>query len=196
MALNWTMLNPNRSPVPLPNELTITTVDSGVELSLVIPDAPPSGSSLAGGSGGTKRLKSMGKIWLTDQRFIFTSDSKNSLDSLSVPLHAILSTRFEQPTFSGNYLYFEVKPSPGGGLTEGTKAEVRFRDRAMFEFVSLLEKTREKAIYMRRQALDEAEEPEGLPIYTQPAESSSVTIVAGIPVENPPGLMTTDHTIL
>ncbi|KAF5364138.1 hypothetical protein D9756_000140 [Leucocoprinus leucothites] len=185
MALNWTMLTPNRSPVPLPDELTITTVDTGVELSLIVPDAPPSGDAVAGGSGGTKRLKSMGKIWLTDQRFIFTCDSKSSLDSLSVPLHSILSTRFEQPTFSGNYLAFNVKPSPGGGLTEGTRAEVRFKDRAMFEFVSLLEKTRERAIYMKRQAAEEAEE--GLPTYTTPGQSSSVTFVAGVPVENPPG---------
>ena len=35
---------------------------------------------------------------------------------------------------------------------------VRFKDRAMFEFVSLLEKTRERAIYMKRQAREEEEE--------------------------------------
>jgi len=138
--------------------MNITTIDSGVELALVIPDAPPSGSAPAGGSGGVRKFKALGKIWLTDQRFIFTSDTKNSLDSLSVPLPSILSTRFEQPTFSGNYLSLEVKPSTGGGLAEGTKVEVRFKDRAMFEFVSLLEKTREKAIYMRKQAVDEVEE--------------------------------------
>ncbi|KXN81733.1 UPF0664 stress-induced protein C29B12.11c [Leucoagaricus sp. SymC.cos] len=186
MALNWTMLTSNRSPVPLPHEMTITTVDSGVELSLMIPDAPPSGIALAGGSGGVKRLKSLGMICLTDQRFIFASDAKNSLDSLSVPLHAILSTRFEQPAFSGNYLSFEVKPSPGGGLTDGTKAEVRFKDRAMFEFVSLLEKTRERAIYMSRQSADDIDE--SLPTYTTPAESSSTVLMReGVPVENPPG---------
>lgn len=39
---------------------------------------------------------------------------------------------------------------------------VKFKDRAMFEFVSLLEKTRERAIYMRRQAREEEEEGEGL----------------------------------
>lgn len=38
---------------------------------------------------------------------------------------------------------------------------VKFKDRAMFEFVSLLEKTRERAIYMRRQAQSDEEE-EGL----------------------------------
>jgi len=91
-------------------------------------------------------------------QFIFASDSRNSFNSLSVPLHSILSTTFEQPTFSGNYLVFEIKPSPDGGLTDGTKAEVRFKDRPMFEFVSLLEKAREKSIYMRRQAADEADE--------------------------------------
>ena len=68
MSLNWAMLNSDRSPVPLKNEMTVTTVDSGVDLVLTIPNVPPSNSSSAGGSGGVRRLKAMGKIWLTDQR--------------------------------------------------------------------------------------------------------------------------------
>lgn len=79
----------------------------------------------------------------------------SSFDSLTVPLHAILSTRFAQPTFGPNYFAFEVKPSgpvADSGLSPGTQVEVRFKDRAMFEFVALLEKTRERAIYMKRQA--------------------------------------------
>ncbi|KAG6854438.1 hypothetical protein C0991_006517 [Blastosporella zonata] len=185
MALNWTMLSPNRSPVPLPHEMTITTIDAGVDLTLSIPDAAPVGNDAAGGSGGSKRLKALGKAWLTDQRLIFASDAASaSFESLSVPLHAILSTRFEQPTFSGNFLSFEIKPSPEGGLTIGTKAELRFKDRAMFEFVSLLEKTRERAIYMKRQS---AEEEDGLPTYTTPGESSTVSLSMATPTENPPG---------
>ena len=76
-----------------------------------------------------------------------------------MPLPSILSTGFHQPTFGSNYLTFELKPSPDGNLVEGTSVEIRFKDRAMFEFASLLEKTREKAIYMKKQA---AEEEEGL----------------------------------
>jgi hypothetical protein len=68
MALNWVMLNPNRIPVPLPQEMTVTTIDSGVEISLTIPDVPPTGASNAGGSGGIKKLKAYGKLYLTDQR--------------------------------------------------------------------------------------------------------------------------------
>ncbi|KAF8967424.1 hypothetical protein BDZ97DRAFT_1803277 [Flammula alnicola] len=166
MALNWTMLNANRSPVPLPNEMTITTVDSGVDLSLTIPDATPSSSSTAGGSGGVKKLRSTGKVYLTDQRVLHIHNGSNSpFESLSVPLHSILLTRFEQPTFGANYLTFEVKPSPDGGLTDGTKVEVRFKDRAMFEF----------SIYMKRQI---TEDEEGL--------RDTVSMIGGIPVENPP----------
>ncbi|KAH9482220.1 UPF0664 stress-induced protein C29B12.11c [Psilocybe cubensis] len=184
MALNWAMLSSHRAPVPLPNEMTITTVDSGVDVSLTILDTPPVGpSSTAGRSGGAKKMKATGRLWLTDQRFIFVTDANSSFESLSVPLHAILSTRFEQPTFGANYLTFQVKPSAEGGLTEGTTVEVRFKDRAMFEFVSLLEKSRERAIYMKRQI---QEDEEGLPTYTMPAESSTVSMVGGIPVENPP----------
>ncbi|KAJ8487928.1 hypothetical protein ONZ45_g14148 [Pleurotus djamor] len=185
MSLNWAMLNPNRSPIPLPNEQTITTITTGVEVYVNVPNKPPTGNASAGGSGGAMKLKEMGGIWLTDQRLIFTTPSPNqSFDSLSVPLHAILSTKFEQPTFGSNYLSFDVKPSPDGGLSEGTRVEVRFKDRAMFEFVSLLEKTRERAIYMNRRG---AEEEEGLPTYTYPAETSSVSFVGGVPVDNPPG---------
>ena len=68
MSLNWAMLNPNRSPVPLKNEMTVTTINTGVDLALTIPDVPPSSSSSGGGSGGARRLKALGKIWLTDQR--------------------------------------------------------------------------------------------------------------------------------
>ncbi|KAJ7163805.1 hypothetical protein C8R43DRAFT_988723 [Mycena crocata] len=188
MALNWTMLSPgpNRTPVPLPNETTITSVDSGVEMLLRIPDAPPTPASTAGGSGGSKTLEATGKISVTDQRFIFTSSSDPVFESLSVPLPSILSTKFEQPTLGRNYFFFEIKPSPEGGLTTGTTVEVRFKNRAMFEFVATLEKTRERAIYMKRQ---EAENEEGLPVYTSPAEGSSTSSagVNTVPVENPPG---------
>ncbi|KAF4619713.1 hypothetical protein D9613_004810 [Agrocybe pediades] len=183
MALNWAMLSKDRSPIPLPHETTITTVDSGVEVFLTIPDAPPVGSSSAGGSGGVQKMKATGRLWLTDQRFLFATNIGSSFESLSVPLHSILTTKFVQPTFGANYLTFEVKPSPEGGLTDGTTVEVRFKDRAMFEFVSLLEKSRERAIYMKRQA---PEEEEGLPTYTAPAESSTVSMIGGVPVENPP----------
>lgn len=57
-----------------------------------------------------------------------------------------------QPTFAANYLAIDVKPSPGGGLSEGTKAEIRLKDQAMFGFVSTLEKLRERALYMKREA--------------------------------------------
>ncbi|TFK59178.1 hypothetical protein BDN72DRAFT_827824 [Pluteus cervinus] len=183
MSLNWTMLSPNRSPVPLPHEMTITTVDSGVELSLVIPDEPPSRTATAGGSGGAQKLKAVGRTWLTDQRLIFVAQPNAPFESFSVPLPSLLSTKFEQPAFGANFLAFEVRPSTEGGLTDGTKAEIRFKDKAMFEFVSLVEKTRERAIYMKRQAAEEEEE--GPPTYTYPSESSSTA--GGVPTENPPG---------
>ena len=79
------------------------------------------------------------------------------LDSLSVPLPSILSTKFEQPFLGANYLSIDINPTPGGGLTEGSKAEIRLKDKGLFEFVSSLEKTRERAIYMRRSSADEEE---------------------------------------
>ncbi|KAJ7179561.1 hypothetical protein C8R46DRAFT_1074093 [Mycena filopes] len=186
MALNWTMLGPNKAPVPLPDEMTISVIESGAEVILRIPDAPPAQGAAAGGSGGSRTLKGTGRVTVTDQRFIFTSSSDPAFESLSVLLPSILSTKFEQPTFGANYLTFEIRPAPEGGLTGGTTAEVRFREGAMFSFVATLEKTRERAIYMRRQ---EAEDGEGPPVYTTPAEGSSTSSagVNTVPVDNPPG---------
>ncbi|KAK7061282.1 hypothetical protein R3P38DRAFT_2828599 [Favolaschia claudopus] len=186
MALNWAMLGPDKKFVPLPHEMTITAIDNGVEMVLRIPDAPPSGSASAGGSGGSKTLKAIGKVVVTDQRFIFTSTADPAFESLSVPLPSILSTKFEQPTFGSNYFTFDIKPSADGGLTSGTTAEVRFKDQPMFQFVAVLEKTRERAIYMKRQ---EVENDEGPPVYTSPTEGSSTSSagVNTVPVDAPPG---------
>ena len=72
MALNWAALNENHSPIPLPHEHTIVSVDSGVIVHLDVPDVPPSGASMSGGSGGTKKLKANGSVSVTDQRVRFT----------------------------------------------------------------------------------------------------------------------------
>lgn len=167
------MLDSSRNPVPLPNEMTVLTIENGAELMLTIPDAPAQQSSASGGSGGVRKLKETGRIQLTDQRvslsklppvrlrafkltflkLIFIAPVQNdTFDSLSVPLFSILSTSFEQPVFGSNYFTFGIRPSPDGGLSQGTIAELRLKDRGLFQFVSLLEKSRERAIYMKRQA--------------------------------------------
>ncbi|PCH40789.1 hypothetical protein WOLCODRAFT_162548 [Wolfiporia cocos MD-104 SS10] len=164
MALNYAMLSPARMPIPLPNECTVTTIDNGVEIILIIPDAPPAGSSRSGGIGGTRKLKDVGRLVLTDQRLIFVSANESkSVDTLSIHLTDMLSTKFEQPLLGTNYLAVDIKPAPEGGLTEGTRAEMRFKDKGLFSFVSVLEKTRERAVYMKRQIADEGE---GLPSYS------------------------------
>jgi len=185
MALNWTMLSPDRSPVPLPHELIIRAIDSpGVDLTLLIPSSigsasrsssGPSTSSSPNAVSNEKKIAASGGLWLTDTRLIFVSATPPKdgvLESLSVPLTSILSTKFEQPFFGANYLVVDVKPTPSGGLTDGTRAEIRLKDKGLFEFVSSLEKTRERAVYMRRQSCDEEE---GLPSYNSPAGPSLST---------------------
>ena len=69
MALNWAMLKANRTPVPINDEIVIKHIETGVEVSLSIPDAPPTSSSASsGGSGGARKLKGQGNLWLTDHR--------------------------------------------------------------------------------------------------------------------------------
>lgn len=74
MALNWTMLDSSRNPVPLPNEMNILTVDDGAELALTIPDTLPHQGASSGGSGGVRKLKETGRIHLTDQRVRLSND--------------------------------------------------------------------------------------------------------------------------
>lgn len=78
-----------------------------------------------------------------------------AFESLSVPLHCLLSTNYEQPLLGSNYLLMEIKPTADGGLTAGTKAEIRLRDQPLFQLVSVLNKTRERAVYMQRQPIEE-----------------------------------------
>jgi len=94
------------------------------------------------------------------EQFIFVSAPGSDFDSLTIPLPSILSTNFHQPTFSSNYLSFEIKPSgplEQSKLPEGVTAELRFKDKPMFEFVAILDKTRERAIYMKRQKVEDDE---------------------------------------
>lgn len=131
-------------------------------------------------------------------------------DGYAVPLPSILATKFEQPTFGANYFTFDIKPSADGGLTNGTTAEVRFKDQPMFQFVATLEKTRERAIYMKRQEAENEEGPREFnvlfrfqsalleiimilirpaAVYTSPTEGSSTSSagVNTIPGDAPPG---------
>ncbi len=60
MALNCAMIDEQRNPVPLPHEMIVTSIDSGVDLTVKVPPSVPSGF---GGS-----LKATGRLWVTDQR--------------------------------------------------------------------------------------------------------------------------------
>jgi len=67
-------------------------------------------------------------------------------------------------------------------LTNGTQAELRFKDLPMFDFVSKLEGARKIAIQIRRQT---REEEETLPAYTSPQDGSLTPF--GVPADDPPG---------
>jgi len=185
-AINWTTLDSSKTPVLLPDESNIMEVNDGVELTLLVPRATPA----PGGIGGSdEQLKEIGRLWLTDHRLIFLSHSSTpSFETFNAQLHGILSTQFAQPYFGANHLVMELKPAPGGGLTEGTKAEVRFKDKGMFDFVNVLEKSRERAVYRRRATMMD----DDLPVYTTASSSNqAVNLTAGGPPplgdELPPG---------
>jgi len=176
------MLDDQHNPVPLPGEEQVMSVDQGVEITLFVPGRPTGG---IGGSG--ERLKETGRIRLTDKRLIFQTAKgpgiNSSFDSFSVLLHGILSTQFNQPTFSANYLSMELKPANGGGLSEGTKCEVRFKDLPLLPFVNTLEKSRERAVYRIRDAMFD----DDLPTYSS-SGSPRPQIAENIPPANPPAM--------
>jgi len=168
MSLNWAMLDPSTSePIPLPDEEFILSLQ-GAEFTLYIPDAPPpsTGEASAGGAGGqAKKMIGLGRVWTTDHRVIFVpAKAKDTpYTSLSIPLANVISSSFQQPIFGANHIVMQIAPSSGGGLTQGTKAEVRFKDRGVFEFVKVLEAARERAIAKERDRGEEA-----LPLYSAP----------------------------
>lgn len=64
----------------------------------------------------------------------------------------MLQSEFKQPFFSGNYLSLNVHPVSGGGLPGPTTVEIRFHDQGLFGFVELVDKLRNTAIALRREA--------------------------------------------
>ena len=69
----------------------------------------------------------------------------------------MISTSFRQPLLGSNFLAISISPSPEGGLTDGTHAEVRTSGR-LFEFAAALDKTRERAIEAMRNRDPELED--------------------------------------
>ena len=63
---------------------------------------------------------------------------------------SVLSIQYQQPYFGSNLIALDIKPAPGGGLTEGTTAELRLKDKGLFELSGALEKSREMALYKKR----------------------------------------------
>jgi hypothetical protein len=79
-----------------------------------------------------------------------TFGQPGSFDTFSVQLLSLLAIQYKQPHFASNYIALDIKPAPGGGLTEGAMAELRLKDRGVFELSGTLEKSREKALYKKR----------------------------------------------
>ena len=63
---------------------------------------------------------------------------------------SILSTRFIQPVFGANYFALDIKPVPDGGLTLGTRVEIRFSTKGLVDFAAVVEKAQQRALYERR----------------------------------------------
>jgi len=65
-----------------------------------------------------------------------------------------------------------INPSPGGGLTQDTTLELRTLKTGLFSLVGVLEKTRERAVYMKRHSMDDEENLRTSSIYLSSAYES------------------------
>jgi hypothetical protein len=69
--------------------MSLSNVDSGVDIVLSIPDSPA--SSTTAGSGGAKKLKETGQIWVTDQRVRPIHVFSQAIKQLNMAPHPFLS---------------------------------------------------------------------------------------------------------
>ncbi|EJF62250.1 hypothetical protein BD309DRAFT_954220 [Dichomitus squalens] len=185
MSLNKAVLSPAHTPIPLQDEMHLREVE-GAEFVITLPDA------------SSKELKGKGKVFLTDLRLILVADkdkdgrTDNGFETLAVSHASILAVKSESPRIpvfgNGPRILLEIKPSPGGGLPEGTtRVEIRKGDKdAIASFASAIDKTRERTVNKSR-AL--AEDDQDLPEYGGPGPSSSSTtyVTADVPSDAPPG---------
>lgn len=195
MALNWVMLDANRHPLSLPGESNISIPISDVECTL---DTPSMSVQSTSSDVGRTRQKESGGVMLSDKRvspndrtlwcatdtvclivpqliFVARSDlrANPSFESLTIPLESILSCKFEQPFFGSNYVALGIKPSEGGRLPDGTTVEIRSHHSGLHSFVCILEKTRERAVYMRHSLDDEELRMHSRPLSSLHRESLS-----------------------
>ena len=173
MSINWAQLNERKQPIPINNEVI---VKSEPNADLVLSCNPPETNPAPSAKGKAKvyTLKATGTVYVTDQRvrwlaplishlpfltihlliqLVFVSSvfgEPDSFDTFSVQHLSVLSIQYQQPYFGSNYIALDIKPASGGGLTEGTKAELRLKDKGLFELSGALEKSREMALYKKR----------------------------------------------
>ena len=177
MSINWAQLNERKQPIPINNEVIVKSEpNADLLLSCNPPEtgqAPPTK-----GKARADNLKATGTVYVTDQRvswsslwfslplpfltifhsphliqLVFVSSAfgqPGSFDTFSVQHLSVLSIQYQQPYFGSNYIALDIKPASGGGLTEGTKVELRLKDKGLFELSGALEKSREMALYKKR----------------------------------------------
>lgn len=178
MSINWVELNERKQPIPINDEVIVRSEPNADLVLSFNPPNPPDANRAPSGKGKAKAnaLEATGTVYVTDERvswfllwflltiphshsyhpsiqLVFVSSAfgqAGSFDTFSVQLLSLLSIQYQQPYFGSNYLALDIKPSPGGGLTEGAKAELRLKDKGLFELSGTLEKSRERALYKKR----------------------------------------------
>jgi hypothetical protein len=95
----------------------------------------------------------------TTEKLVFVSNNDqsalaNSCSTFSALFTSILSVKYAQPWFGGNYIEIAFKPTPDGGLPVRAiaTAQLRTDGRGLYEFVSTMQNWMEVARKKQQEA--------------------------------------------
>ncbi|KDE04062.1 hypothetical protein MVLG_05501 [Microbotryum lychnidis-dioicae p1A1 Lamole] len=181
-SLNWVMLSPTRSPIPLPSEKVLHTVPS-VSISLF--PCPPGSAPNANPTPPSSESKSdKGNLYATNKRVVYVStvaqEGKGRVDSFSVPWQGFVDGRFVQPWFGANYYEALCLPDPrstDSGISTPHLSRFYFNEAGGYQFYEICEEM--KARIGNSSERGRGTPVEALPLYEPPSSTTSNTTGSG-----------------
>ncbi|XP_054159170.1 WW domain-binding protein 2-like [Oppia nitens] len=93
-----------------------------------------------------KSLNSVGRLYLTTHRIVFTSGSNNqNMRSFSAPFYAIYDLSLEQPVFGANYIKGKVRPESQIDGQNGVTFKLHFKHGGAIEFGQAMDSAAKQA---------------------------------------------------
>ncbi|SCZ92067.1 BZ3500_MvSof-1268-A1-R1_Chr5-3g08314 [Microbotryum saponariae] len=176
-SLNWVMLSPSRSPIPLPSEKVLHTIGS-VSISL-FPCAPGSAPNAKPTPASSESKSDKGTLYATNKRVVYVSTvaregKGTTVDSLSVPWQSFVDGRFVQPWFGANYYEALCLPDPrstDSGISTPHLSRFYFNEAGGYQFYEICEEM--KARIGNSSGSGRGTPVEALPLYEPPSTTTT-----------------------